>query len=515
MKLINYLKEIGKKNMYYFYYLITDDVKDYDRITGKKIVEEIIKFYSDYNNILEMCTEKELRFLEKVLNNEKDLFNNKYFLEHFQLFKKMIIYDNDEKEEVTFFEDIYDFVKEALKRVDWKKIKKNDEINSLLIGYLKVSGNASIESITSIGAMFLDMSEDDVYEWLNNNKLIKYCTVQTEEFIESIGDYIILVNYYEYLNIIDIINEERAKQAGAGFSILKPEEYREVFYTGFCTRKASVKKLVKEINNLGNIGEIITSKVRICALLNGDRQEIFDLIDYFTCVGLIKSKTIKDLIDPALDDMPSAVLNGLTPNENDEKKQKNLSMNYQYKKNGVKQENANVSKSDKDLFYKLYFGLLEYTNRKYRVVPKLKIYEAKGLDPAILYKVIDKLWKNIDENIDEFIQVNPFKFNKEELDIINDFKRGKSDTFIITKYEKDYTMFLSLTGAYMVKGLTSNMDEIIPLNCLPVTVITRLLPFKGYIIYDSILNQIPISIGSNMKNNILNDMSKAKKIYKL
>lgn len=87
--------------------------------------------------------------------------------------------------------------------------------------------------------------------------------------------------------------------------------------------------------------------------------------------------------------------------------------------------------------------------------------------------------------------------------------------FIVAKYEKEYTIFLSMDVAYMVKGLTSNIDEVIPLYSLPVVVFTRLLPFKDYIIYDSIFNEASITMGAGMKNTILRDADKYKKIYKL
>lgn len=44
MKRIEYLKETNKSNVYNAYYRISDDPKEYEKITGKKIIEEIIKF---------------------------------------------------------------------------------------------------------------------------------------------------------------------------------------------------------------------------------------------------------------------------------------------------------------------------------------------------------------------------------------------------------------------------------------------------------------------------------------
>lgn len=515
MKMIDYLKKVGKKEIYSHYYKIMEDTKEYEKISGKKMIEEIIKFYSDYNNILEICTEKELKFLEKVLRNDKDLQDYKYFFECFELFKKLLLYENEETLEITMFEEIEDSVKKALAKVNWKKVKKSDEINSVLLGYLKVNGNASVQSLCAIGAVLLDMSEDDVYDWIYDNKLINFYTVFTDEYFSGVDDYFTIVNYVEYLSIIDELNEERSKQAGAGVGILDAKEYSEIFYTGFSTKKPIIKTLVKKMHSLGNISEIIAHEMQISALLNGDRQHIFDILDLLINKGFKKVEELVNLIDPALDEMPSGALNGLTPIENEEKKQTVLSTNYEYKQKSVKQGNAKLSNEDTDLFYKLYFGLLEFVNRKYNIVPKLKIYEAKKIDPNKLIIVIEKLWENPSSLIDEFIKTNPFKFSKEELDIVSNFKKGKNEMFFIVKYEKEYAAFLSMSAMYMVKGLTSNIDEVIPLSLLPTLVFTRLLPFKDYIIYDSILNEATIHIGSSMKNTILKDAEKSKKIYKL
>ena len=78
MKMIEHLKETSKENAYNAYYRISDDPKEYEKITGKKIIEEIIKIYSNPSPIIELCSEKELKFLERILNNEDDLYDDKY-----------------------------------------------------------------------------------------------------------------------------------------------------------------------------------------------------------------------------------------------------------------------------------------------------------------------------------------------------------------------------------------------------------------------------------------------------
>ena len=52
-----------------------------------------------------------------------------------------------------------------------------------------------------------------------------------------------------------------------------------------------------------------------------------------------------------------------------------------------------LSQEDGQLYYRLWLPLLDFVNRKYRTSSKLKnITEKKGLDPAEVKKVADRLW---------------------------------------------------------------------------------------------------------------------------
>lgn len=115
----------------------------------------------------------------------------------------------------------------------------------------------------------------------------------------------------------------------------------------------------------------------------------------------------------------------------------------------------------------------------------------------------------------EFAFDNPFKFNDEEMKIVRDFRKGIRDLFIIVKYEEDYIMFLSKDNIYMVKGITCNIDEIIPNEDLPAPANTTILPFKGQIVFDSVLTSYPVKVGTNMRENMIKEASKSKRINKL
>lgn len=513
MKMIEQLKETSKGNAYNVYYRISDDPKEYEKITGKKIIEEIIKIYSNPGTIIELCSEKELKFLERILNNEDDIYDDKYVWEHVELMAKMIIYDNGET--VSIYDEIKDYVKETLKIVNWKKVKESDKLNEVILGYLRVNGNSTMQALVAMMSFLLDMPQNKIENWIENNRFIKCYTYYTDEYFESIGMTLDIINYLNYMDVMDELNIQRSKQAIGGAAPLEPKEYKEIFYTGFSTKKASVKKLVNKLDEIGAYKYIFNKVILTFALLNTDRSDLKDMLNKFSFLDEKYMQDLLSLLDAAMDDMPSGALNGLTPKEHKAQKAKEIVTNYKHNEEYIKQENAHLSKKDVELFYKLYFGILEFTNRKYHVVPGLKIYDAKKLDPRILVDVIDEFWNKKDSILMEFAFANPFKFNDEEMKIVRYFRKGIRDLFIIVKYEEEYTTFLSKNNLYMVKGITCNIDEIIPNEELPVPAITTVLPFKDQIVFDSVLTAQAIKIGVNMRENIIEETSNSKKIYKL
>lgn len=68
--------------------------------------------------------------------------------------------------------------------------------------------------------------------------------------------------------------------------------------------------------------------------------------------------------------------------------------------------------------------------------------------------------------------------------IVKDFKKGIRGLFIVMKYEENYTVFISKDSAHMVKGITCNIDEIIPNEDLPAPANTLFyhLKIKLYLI---------------------------------
>ena len=91
MKLLEEAKYFRKEPVHDSYASIVEDFKDYEKVSKVQMIKEIFDVYSDYENIINICTYRELVYLKKVLNNDKDLTDEKYRFEKDALMDKYLI----------------------------------------------------------------------------------------------------------------------------------------------------------------------------------------------------------------------------------------------------------------------------------------------------------------------------------------------------------------------------------------------------------------------------------------
>ena len=95
--------------------------------------------------------------------------------------------------------------------------------------------------LVAMTSFLLDMPQNKIENWIENNRFIKCYTYYTDKYFESIGMSLDIINYLNYMDVMDELDIQRSKQAIGGAAPLEPKEYKEIFYTGFSTKKASVK----------------------------------------------------------------------------------------------------------------------------------------------------------------------------------------------------------------------------------------------------------------------------------
>lgn len=67
----------------------------------------------------------------------------------------------------------------------------------------------------------------------------------------------------------------------------------------------------------------------------------------------------------------------------------------------------------------------------------------------------------------------------------------------------------------MIKGLNDNIDNIISYQKLPQPVKTSIIPFKNVLVYDGLLMELGIRMGTGFEKVIEEEYSKSIKYYHL
>ena len=162
-----------------------------------------------------------------------------------------------------------------------------------------------------------------------------------------------------------------------------------------------------------------------------------------------------------------------------------------------------LSQQEVELFYELMWSLQFFVKQKLKLLRKIRtLQDYSDCSQQDKIKVRQTMYENI-ELIDVFIKENPQKFSDEKLDIVASWKSFIFDNFHIERILKKYTVFISSKkNVYAVLALTNDFGEIIHKSQLPLYVKAVLLPFKGKIIYDGLLERYNIYFGGGISNDL-------------
>jgi len=169
-----------------------------------------------------------------------------------------------------------------------------------------------------------------------------------------------------------------------------------------------------------------------------------------------------------------------------------------------------LSEEDIKRFYNIWFNLLNYTNTKYKVVPKIKeLSNSSCVNPEDITPIRDRLWMD-NTILDDIVATNPLQFSEADLSIVKHWRNRVSDKFILLKHLKNYSIFLGNNNIYGVTGIVSPIEEMFPPFVLPLIVKAVLLPFEGRIIYDSLFMPYNISFGGGSKKGFQQEYRELK-----
>ena len=165
---------------------------------------------------------------------------------------------------------------------------------------------------------------------------------------------------------------------------------------------------------------------------------------------------------------------------------------------------------DANLYFYLMWSLQNYVNLKMRIIPEIAtVDEYQKLPPSKKIDVRDALYNNI-ELIDSYLKENPQGFSEEELAIVKRWKEFQQDNFFIERLLKNYAVFIGGEKVYGVLALQESLEDVLHFVQLPYYARAVLLPFKGKIIYDGMLQGHAVSFGGGIRSNLKETYMAAK-----
>jgi len=174
-----------------------------------------------------------------------------------------------------------------------------------------------------------------------------------------------------------------------------------------------------------------------------------------------------------------------------------------------------ISPEDATLFFKLMPALQTFANQSLQVIKDLnEVEKYQKVSNEQRIKLRNAFYKK-PEIIDDFVREDPFGFLPEELAIISGWKNFVAGDFFIDRILKKYAVFIGNNKVYGVLALFEPFQVVLGGMPLPTYVKTVLLPFKGKIIYDGLLEGYNIFFGHGISGSMANTYRAAKQQGKI
>lgn len=489
MKLVDYVKNVMKPYVYERYMIYADqETKDYEKITRKAMAEYIIAYVKNNPLIIqEILSEEELRVLIRLAEGEQisiyDEACSSIVTTHLAI---------SDLHNILIPEELLEVIQETVKQIDWEYVKEKDQKNELLLGILKGYGVLSEHNFKIIASLYgIDEIETPYLKRFYG-----------EEMFNGLW-HIYWIELYDDIDLIlDLSYDYRPN-----LKVFDEDALRVIAHYGADIRNKKIKQAYEAIKKNPQLHAhewIWKNFLKTChTFVDKDNESVLRVY----LERWLKDKEDVKTVLQAVPYIQCAILSGNTPKEY--KKQLKDEKIIQELNEPIIQR-AKLDEKDVHLYYKLYMSLLEYVNQKYHIVKNVRFYPSIMVDPNKQVEVRNYLFDHI-SIIDDFIQDNPYRFNRRELAAIHDFKKGIKGHFIVLKHEKEFTVFRSDDGDkifYGVKGLYDNLNEITANMQLPFMTDAVLLPFAGRIIYDGILGSSRVKMSARTALNILKDYDK-------
>jgi hypothetical protein len=174
-----------------------------------------------------------------------------------------------------------------------------------------------------------------------------------------------------------------------------------------------------------------------------------------------------------------------------------------------------LSREDAALFFKLMPALQTFANQHLKIIKDVNsVAQYQHISNDKRVKLRNTFYKTPDL-FDAFVQENPFGFPADELAIVSSWKNFVAGNFFIDRVLKKYAIFIGNNKVYGVLALAEPLQVVLGGMPFPAYVKTVLLPFKGKIIYDGLLEGYNIFFGRGISSSMSNTYRAAKQQGKI
>ena len=422
--------------------------EDYDKLTRKKMVNEIYDLYRyDYKIIYYALNDNDLNIVDLIYQNK---YNHKMFMdnEYISHYNDLLILD-------CLYYSIADEIKDTVKlaldeyKKNKDKIEKEKEKLYLIVGLIRSYGVLKYNELEYLFKLYFNETID--------------------EYINSL--YVSLNSYYydnKYFISEDLINYEDdiLKTHSKEFKTLYDYDYLITRGKYFYDINSDAYKLVKNNNQLLFL---INHNDSISLYKGFNNVDGFLKNDKFLFDYYLKNQEDLDIFLNFVNSLPVFLLNDYS--------------------------NKNVIKEVSDLFYSFITDLIKYSAKELKM--ELKLDTLGHVDSNDSFNIFKELINNTNI-IDKFIFDN--NLNDNQIEMLKALKRGKFGMFIAYKDLNDGTIFIDNDKLYLVKGLLTPIKDII--YYMPVIVETVIFPYNGYILTNGIILEQPIKLGKNISKQL-------------
>lgn len=497
--------------LYNNYVRIVYNSKPYERVSKKKMVEEIFKEYSEEGTVRTICTVRELKYLKKVLNEDTPwqiLLDDKYKWERETLIKKFLIVRGAKG--VSIPDDIYKYVESEIEKTDWEIMKNYTDATIIFIAFVKMRGYCAVDYLRELARNIVETPKNDIDYYFNNCLFRYYVYIYNREYMN--GEIIKTALDYDWFH--DDVKLEKSLnkyEEPSGYQF-DSEVYKSIFYNGYDVNNEVIKKFTDELEKYPRYDkDDVMSAILSYTFYNESISPVKNWFKETDTSKKIDFDKFFKLMDDAYGEMNSAALYG-----EQIKNEKQLVKSFDPTpliRDCVKQKNAYMERKDFLLFNKLYSGVLDFTINKYGIT-SARIYRNDNVREDVFDNAVKTFWKNKEAIIFEFCLANPYNFNKEEIKLVKEFRKAINEEFVLVGYDKDYAKLLYNDNIYMVKSMTRNMDEMKPPINVPKFIFAQLFPFKDNIILWENFSTSTFD-SKEFKGDLIEKVEKGKTVYKL